>query len=207
LTESRFGTSIISTILAPTSDKPATASLPNQPTKTDNKRQTKITPERKLEKTASAMASVVTAKNISTPATKTKQTIEKPQNELHSTESASTKATNTITPAPTLSFASQQAHQRNYLLGEVQNRLSKYLIYPQRARRRGWQGQVTIAIHITHQGRLNNVRLAKSSGYALLDDSALMAITKLGQISLPESLGPLQAMDLLLPVSYQLRES
>jgi protein TonB len=100
----------------------------------------------------------------------------------------------------------QATEQRNYLLGEVQNRLSRYLTYPQRARRRGWQGEVMVAFHINNHGRLKNVHLAKSSGYSLLDNSAIAAISKLDRITLPEKLKPLQAMELLLPVSYQLRE-
>lgn len=100
----------------------------------------------------------------------------------------------------------QTSAQRNYLLGEVQNRLSRYLTYPQRARRRGWQGEVMVAFQINTRGMLNNVHLAKSSGYSLLDQSAIAAISKLEKITLPEKLKPLQAMELLLPVSYQLRE-
>lgn len=213
LPESRFGTSVISTLLAPTNNKPATASALKQTTPADKKRQAVKTPALKQEKTPSTMvstkASTITTTNIdaTTLQTKTKPATKKLHNKPLSTETTKTKTTNTATPSPTQSLANQQARQRNYLLGEMQNRLSQYLIYPQRARRRGWQGQVMVAIHITHRGQLDNVRLAKSSGYPLLDDSAMIAITKLGQISLPESLGPLQAIDLILPVSYQLRES
>jgi protein TonB len=204
LPESRFGTSIISAVLSSTNDRPATAPAHKQTTPIDKNKPEDKTPKPKQEKVAATFAS----KNKNAPifSTKTKAAPEKPQSKSHSTEPTITKAANVPTPLPTQSSARQQVHQRNYVLGEVQNQLSKYLTYPQRARRRGWQGQVLVAIHITHQGQLNNVRLAQSSGYALLDNSAITAIARLGQISLPESLGPLQAMDLLLPVSYQLRE-
>lgn len=105
------------------------------------------------------------------------------------------------------SLAARREQQRNYLLGELQNRLSRYLTYPARARRRGWQGEVMLAFDIDERGQLNNVRLAKSSGYALLDHSAMTAITKLDHIELPRSMGRLQAMELALPVRYELRES
>lgn len=97
--------------------------------------------------------------------------------------------------------------QRNYLLGELQNRLSRYLSYPVVARRRGWQGEVMVAFDINVAGQLHNVRLAHSSGYAVLDHSAVTAINKLQQIALPDTLGQLQAMELQLPVRYQLHES
>ena len=113
---------------------------------------------------------------------------------------------NDTQPTSNESLANQLEKQRNYLLGELQSRLNHYLVYPIRARKRGWQGEVMIAFHVNTHGQLNNVRLEKSSGYSLLDRSAITAIDKLGHITLPERLGPLQAMELLLPVSYQLHE-
>jgi len=101
----------------------------------------------------------------------------------------------------------QREKQRNYLLGELQNRLSRYLSYPVVARRRGWQGEVMVAFDINITGQLHNVRLAHSSGFTVLDHSAMNAINKLQQISLPDTLGQLQAMELQLPVRYLLHES
>jgi protein TonB len=117
-----------------------------------------------------------------------------------------TQSATTITQQ-TPSLAVRREQQRNYLLGELQNRLSRYLTYPARARRRGWQGKVMLAFDIDERGQLNNVRLAKSSGYALLDHSAMTAISRLAHIELPRSMGHLQAMELALPVRYELRES
>ena len=97
--------------------------------------------------------------------------------------------------------------QQNYLLGEIQNQLSRYFRYPPAARRRGWEGEVIVAFNINEHGQLNNVRLAQSSGYSLLDRSAITAIAKLDNIALPNSMGRLQAMELQLPVRYELRES
>ncbi|MBL1275677.1 MAG: energy transducer TonB, partial [Ectothiorhodospiraceae bacterium] len=97
--------------------------------------------------------------------------------------------------------------QRNYLLGELQNRLSQYLTYPQRARRRGWQGDVIVELHINEKGQLGRVHLARSSGYSVLDRSALNAIRKLKAIDIPDNFGPLQAVNLQLPVYFRLQES
>ena len=101
--------------------------------------------------------------------------------------------------------------QRNFLLGQIHDQLSRHLNYPQRARRLGWQGEVLIAFHINREGQLGNIRLAHSSGYTLLDRSAMAAMHKVKTISpltqsgLPHQPG-WQAMDLQLPVVYQLRE-
>jgi protein TonB len=103
------------------------------------------------------------------------------------------------------------ASQRNFLLGQVHDQLSRHLYYPQRARRRGWQGEVLIAFRVNREGQLGNIRLARSSGYALLDNSAMAAMHKVKAIPLltpagvPRWPGP-QAMDLQLPVLYQLQE-
>ena len=116
-------------------------------------------------------------------------------------------ASNNISSPTSESAASQLDKQRNYLLGELQSRLNRYLVYPIRARKRGWQGQVIVSFNINERGQLNNVRLAKSSGYSLLDRSAITAIAKLENIALPNFMGRLQAMELQLPVRYELRES
>lgn len=63
-----------------------------------------------------------------------------------------------------------------------------------------------IAFDINVGGQLNNVRLAQTSGYSVLDRSAVNAINKLEKIYLPDTLGRLQAMELKLPVRYQLHE-
>ena len=70
-------------------------------------------------------------------------------------------------PAPDLHV------QRNFLLGEIRHQLSRHLQYPTRARRKGWEGEVLIALHVDKRGYLNNVRLELSSGYAMLDTAAL----------------------------------
>lgn len=105
--------------------------------------------------------------------------------------------------------------QRNYLLGQIHNMLSRHLSYPLRARRRGWEGEVLVGFHISREGLLNNIHLARSSGYALLDRSAMAALRKVKTIPLQGlrqranavfQQTDLQAMDLQLPIIYQLHE-
>jgi protein TonB len=97
----------------------------------------------------------------------------------------------------------QQLAQRNYLLGQVRDRVARHFVYPRRAIRRGWQGEVVVGFRINAQGLLRDVHLARSSGYALLDHSALETLSKVGRIPLSR---PTDAMDLELPVIYRLVE-
>lgn len=204
----KFGATFISTILSPADKETVAVSEKNTPRQKIQKEELrKIRPTEKNS-----------GENI-TP-TKTPQKIvsrtaatEPVEKQTTRTGSASEKnkwngsPSKTITSLAEQSLAAKKSEQRNYLLGELQNRLSKYLTYPLRARRRGWQGEVMVAFHIDERGKLGNVRLAHSSGYSLLDRSAVNAIAKLDEITLPHAMGPMQAMELQLPVRYQLRES
>jgi protein TonB len=48
--------------------------------------------------------------------------------------------------------------------------------YPRVARRRHYQGTALLDVRVTAEGRVAEVRLARSSGYAVLDRSALSAV-------------------------------
>jgi TonB family protein len=48
--------------------------------------------------------------------------------------------------------------------------------YPERARRRGYQGTVKLEIEILTNGRVGKIQVEKSSGYTELDDSALRTL-------------------------------
>lgn len=208
-TELRFGATIISTILAPAKNTPS-APPPKNTSESQPKKQTPEVPETTPQTTEIPAIPIITTAVETTPkiepASDPPQRV-KPEPFAPESVTASASPANNSSTLTTESLASQREKQRNYLLGEIQHRLSRYLTYPIRARKRGWQGKVMIVFHINEQGQLNNVRLAQSSGYSLLDRSAVSAIAKLKHIALPDTLGPLQTMELLLPVSYQLRES
>ena len=56
-------------------------------------------------------------------------------------------------------------------------RQNKQPEYPSLARRRGWQGRVIVAVEVLKNGAVGNVRIQKSSGYQILDESALETIS------------------------------
>ncbi|MFP4040635.1 MAG: TonB family protein [Desulfosudaceae bacterium] len=48
--------------------------------------------------------------------------------------------------------------------------------YPRLARRRGYQGEVILSVHVNREGRVDNLWVFESSGYRLLDQAALEAV-------------------------------
>jgi protein TonB len=217
LADQRFGATLISTVLLPATDQPAM--LPAQRIAPSAQTKEAPQPAPTIETTKqSTISTISVAGNTEmNPATSFEANAKPKTQPIRSHgmsktprqfESVTTATTSTdVTTHPSIEhLASQREKQRNYLLGELQNQLNRYLSYPMLARRRGWQGEVMVAFDINVVGQLNNVRLAHSSGYSVLDHSAVTAINKLQQISLPDTLGRLQAMELQLPVRYQLHE-
>ncbi len=49
-------------------------------------------------------------------------------------------------------------------------------VYPQLARENNWEGHVLLRAHVTAGGMLDNVAIAKSSGFDILDQAALDAV-------------------------------
>ena len=79
--------------------------------------------------------------------------------------------------------------------------------YPLIAQRQGWQGEVRVALTVRADGLLANIHVSQSSGYAILDDAAMESIRQIRAI--PEAVAALngEAIDLILPVRYELRSS
>ncbi len=104
------------------------------------------------------------------------------------------------TPTETsLQVAQQQAS------AQIQQRLLHSFQYPSLARRKGWQGLVTLSIRVEVDGRLSHIRLLSSSGYGLLDRSALQAAARIRMLDrLSYSSAPLE---LVIPVQYRLLDS
>lgn len=83
--------------------------------------------------------------------------------------------------------------------------LARHFSYPAIARRRGWEGAVRLKFTVQSDGRLTDVRIVQSSGYRLLDSSALRTLQGVGY--LPEAVAWVngQTLDVELPVIYRLR--
>ncbi|MCR4300985.1 MAG: TonB family protein [Sulfuricaulis sp.] len=103
--------------------------------------------------------------------------------------------------------ATMHIELRNQLLGELQTRLARYLVYPPLARKYGWEGTVLVGLRVESDGHLEKLRVERSSGYAVLDHSALNALYRLGHLAEASLWLDGHGMDVQLPVIYQLIEN
>lgn len=114
-------------------------------------------------------------------------------------------------PSPASAASLRQAMQIDSdptlnIAARVNLELARHFHYPAQAVRRGWQGTVTLGFRVSVDGVIENLHIAQSSGYALLDRAALGALGKVHAIALDS--GTLRAaLDLQLPVIYRLEES
>jgi protein TonB len=103
--------------------------------------------------------------------------------------------------------ATAQAAPQNFLLGEVQTQLSRYLRYPPLAREKGWEGTVLVGFRMDSDGSLEHIHVARSSGYDVLDQSAVHSLSRVERL---EQLTPRlqgQTLAMQLPVVYRLIEN
>lgn len=100
-----------------------------------------------------------------------------------------------------------EAAVQNFLLGELQTRLARHLTYPPLARARGWQGTVLIDLRVESDGRIERVHIARSSGYDVLDRSALTAFRRIERLAETTARLGGREHEMQLPVIYRLIEN
>jgi protein TonB len=81
----------------------------------------------------------------------------------------------------------------------IRDIIEKNLSYPPRAQRMGWAGTVVVSLSIRQDGRIRDIRIAKSSGYDILDDNVVETIRKVEPFPRPPV-----PVELKIPLSYQL---
>jgi TonB family protein len=94
----------------------------------------------------------------------------------------------------------------NNLRSLLRTELDKHFVYPPVARRNSWQGRVDIVVRFDHEGRLHALRIVHSSGYAILDQDALLTLQKIGTIPQARTWLRGYSYDTQLPVLYRLTE-
>lgn len=115
----------------------------------------------------------------------------------------------TQTPAIPSALAAGEEAARSQAMAQIRARLNtdlaRYFDYPYVARLRNWEGSVLLAFHIETDGRLENIRIARSSGFAVLDDSALNSLRQVERLA--EAAAWLRGRELAMqiPVIYRLR--
>jgi protein TonB len=111
-------------------------------------------------------------------------------------DSSATSALTGPTPA-TPSYTSGQ------VMASVEQAFSAHFYYPTLARRKGWEGEVTLAVRVENDGRLTGIHVVSSSGYLVLDHAAMDSLLRARAVPLPG--GTLvDGLDMVLPVQYRL---
>jgi len=108
-----------------------------------------------------------------------------------------------ITPPPK---QPPSAIHNTQLRQKIQTAFDSHFFYPQLAVRKGWSGEVVLQIAINHSnGQLEEIQLKKSSGFKLLDQSAIRTMEKLKNTPIlePSTMHGLIWME--LPVVYRLQ--
>jgi periplasmic protein TonB len=121
---------------------------------------------------------------------------------LPSAEILSTQGDQENTVKPQQAKEPQFEPQR--LVSEITLHLGDHLSYPPLARRRGWQGTVTLRCQISSNGVLSQRSVAMSSGYPLLDQAALRALERIKQIT-PTAIVP-DGLELNIPITFLLEQ-
>lgn len=113
-------------------------------------------------------------------------------------------------PADAAEFEQNNALNKKLVLQYLQGELSRHFSYPRLARLRGWQGKVLLGFKLEKSGTIENIYIAKSSGYALLDNAASKSLAKIKHITDTDSRFKNwldnNASNLQLPVIYRLQE-
>lgn len=109
-------------------------------------------------------------------------------------------------PAAAPAAPSPSAQKRDYgwLAEALWKQIEQLKQYPVAARLNRWEGKVVLRAVILDDGNLADLRVAKSSGYEVLDQDALEILRQTAPIKLPQPLGRPQIV-IHVPISYQLK--
>ncbi len=107
--------------------------------------------------------------------------------------------------APAIGEDNERDQANAQIRARLYTDLARYFDYPYVARLRGWEGAVLLAFNIEANGHLKEIRVARSSGYAVLDDSALSALRKVQRLMETDDLLPGRKLAMRIPVIYRLR--
>ncbi len=84
----------------------------------------------------------------------------------------------------------------------VQNRIAKAVYYPRQAQEASWEGTLRLSLLVSSDGTLKDVKVIKSSGYKILDDVGLKAVSNVAPFpAIPQELD-LKELRIEIPIVY-----
>lgn len=104
------------------------------------------------------------------------------------------------TSAKTTSTVNPNADELRRYLVKIKKKFQSNLVYPEEAKKEGYEGTPVIKFTITESGNIrpNTLTIAHSSGYAVLDANAI----KTAMLSAPFE-HPIREMEIAIPVSFE----
>lgn len=78
----------------------------------------------------------------------------------------------------------QQNYKKEHF-AYIRELITKQLVYPRMARKMGWSGKVVVIFTIAEDGSAYDVRVAETSGFRMLDKSAIEAVRKVAPFPKP----------------------
>jgi protein TonB len=147
--------------------------------------------------------------NADQPHATTPQKMIDGENPAFSQAETPVSATSTVQESPraTPEDDDHQEAMRAYLRSRLLANLANYFYYPALARRNGWEGTVLLGLRVEPDGQLDKIRLERSSGYAVLDNSALNSLKRIGNLVEARVWLEGRSVDMQLPVIYRLIEN
>ncbi len=89
---------------------------------------------------------------------------------------------------------------RAAIQAELRRTVERNKVYPDRARRMGWEGKVELTFRVFEDGTIRDIAVAKSSGYQALDDAAKDAVRRSKL-----TYRPAEKISVVLPIEYRLQ--
>jgi protein TonB len=90
------------------------------------------------------------------------------------------------------------------LYAELVDAIARHFHYPTLARQRGWQGMVSLSVHIAPDGSLRQIAILHSSGYRVLDHAALRSLEQVTGLPAVARWQIARGFDMVVPVEYRL---
>lgn len=107
-------------------------------------------------------------------------------------------ATAAVAPSPTAPTLTPPDFRANYASNPRP-------VYPTIARNHGWQGKVSLRVHVTVEGLAASVHVERSSGHEVLDDAAIEAVKQWRFIPAKHGDTPV-ASSVVVPLNFSLQE-
>ena len=92
----------------------------------------------------------------------------------------------------------------NHITGLIRSSIQEHFMYPPFAQRQGWEGEVLVALQLSAEGEIRDIRVIRSSGYRVLDEDALLILRRIGSIPNARAWLHGQQYSALIPIIYRL---